>query len=627
MICAGCHETIEEAPGRCPACGEERLLDGRYRLDEQVGQGARGAVFRATALPGGETVAVKVSPLSNVLAPKVRELYEREARVLRQLDHPSIVRYRDHRVVGDGGQRSLAVVTEFVEGQTLADEAARIRPTELQVLTLLDEMLSILEYLHGLAPPVIHRDIKPGNIIRRTDDRRLVLVDFGSVRDVIRDPETGGSTLTGTFGYMAPEQFEGDASPATDIYGLGAMAVALLSGREPAAMTEYDRRFRWEDRVRVHRETRKLLAEMLEPDPEARASDAAEIRARIVGLRMMLEESGLPAYMRPRDVVRRRTAEVLMLVAFAAGTLFGVFLHARPFRSRPVSPAALVSAQTTTAEARARALERPAVAEAAPITPVPPACDGDEDGDGYGEGCAPGPDCDDGDASVHPGALELPGDRVDQDCDGRPDNCPPYAPDAATVALWHLDGSGPVVADATAAGRDGTAYGATRALDGVFAAAFRFDGVDDRAVFNQRNLAYDTFTVEFWVRTTASGGVMVCRDIVGPGSDWQIGVAESGAIRFSVRNHTTVGGVPINDGRPHHGACPRDERPGEKQSIGDGAVDVMEVGPTGNVSGNTLLGLGDTNHGTPHDPFEGILDEVRISSVVRSPAELKCPEG
>ena len=53
----------------------------------------------------------------------------------------------------------------------------------------------------------------------------------------------------------------------------------------------------------------------------------------------------------------------------------------------------------------------------------------------------------------------------------------------------------------------------------------------------------------------------------------------------------------------------------------------MEVGPTGNVSGNTLLGLGDTNHGTPHDPFEGILDEVRISSVVRSPAELKCPEG
>ncbi len=618
MICARCHEESEGSEGACPACGGEALLDGRYRLEAMIGRGSRGAVFRATSLPDGEVVAVKELPLSGVMAPKVRELFEREARVLRGLDNPGIVAFREYRVVGEGGRRSLVVVTEFVEGRTLAEEVADVRPTELQVLGILEELLSILEYLHGLAPPVIHRDIKPGNVIRRAHDRRLVLVDFGSVRDVIRDPETGGSTVTGTFGYMAPEQFEGEASPATDIYGLGALVVALLSGQEPSAMTEYDKALHWEDRVQVHDETRKLLSEMLEPDPEVRAGNATDLRGRVRNLRMVLERSGLPAYMRPKNVVKRRTAEMLMLASFGAGTLFGLFLHHMPFsHDKPVPPGILTVSQPGDAA--------DGVARVVPAVVDPPACAGDADGDGYGEGCPAGPDCDDGNAAVHPGAIELPGDGVDQDCDGREHNCPPYVTDSTTVALWHLDDGGSQVADASGAGRGGTGYGPAEVPEGRFGAALRFDGEDDRVVFNQRNLAYDTLTVEFWVLTTATEeGVVVCRDIVGQGSDWQIGLTAEGTVRFAIRNGTTVGAIPVNDGSFHHVACTRDERTGEKQIIVDGVIDVMEVGPTGNISGNALLTLGDTNHGAPRSPFDGVLDEVRISGVVRSLGELQC---
>jgi len=120
---------------------------------------------------------------------------------------------------------------------------------------------------------LVHRDIKPSNVIRRTDGS-LSLVDFGSVRDVLKDPDLGGSTVAGTFGYMAPEQFAGDASPRTDLYGLGALAVALLTRREPHTLLDHRNRMDWEVHAKPHPALALVLHHLLAPDPEARTASA-----------------------------------------------------------------------------------------------------------------------------------------------------------------------------------------------------------------------------------------------------------------------------------------------------------------------------------------------------------------
>lgn len=120
---------------------------------------------------------------------------------------------------------------ECVDGESLAAYSKHGKRLGLPELRqLLDTLCDVLGYLHSRVPPVIHRDIKPGNIIRRPDGS-FCLVDFGSVRDGLR-PE-GGSTVVGTFGYMAPEQFQGRAMPCTDLYAVGALLLALITGKSP----------------------------------------------------------------------------------------------------------------------------------------------------------------------------------------------------------------------------------------------------------------------------------------------------------------------------------------------------------------------------------------------------------
>ncbi|HWM86576.1 MAG TPA: protein kinase, partial [Kofleriaceae bacterium] len=204
------------------------------------------------------------------------------AATLRQLRHFQIPRFVDDFVAGQGKATSLVLVQEFVDGENLAEEMAARRYTEIEVVDLLIEMLGILRYLHGLSPPVVHRDIKPSNVMRRRGDGRLVLVDFGSVKSVLADEVIGGSTVAGTFGFMAPEQFHGKASPASDLYSLAMMALVLLSRRDPADLVDAEHRLDWKRHVRLHRDTEALLDRWLQADPARRADQAGaeEQRAR-----------------------------------------------------------------------------------------------------------------------------------------------------------------------------------------------------------------------------------------------------------------------------------------------------------------------------------------------------------
>lgn len=257
----------------------ETVGDGRYVVVASLGAGSQGETLEAVDKREGRPVAIKRFTIRGARSWKDVELAEREAAVLSSLSHPSLPRYIEH--FEENG--ALYLVMEKIEGETL--QARRKRGAALdqaQVTRFLREAGACLRYLHSQAPPVVHRDIKPGNVILRPDGS-YCLVDFGSVRDRLK-PE-GGSTVVGTFGFMAPEQFQGRARPSSDVYAVGATALSLLTGREPEDLPHQGLRLDVEGALRgqVDRRLIAVLRSMLEPDPDKRAS-AVEDALRSAGL-------------------------------------------------------------------------------------------------------------------------------------------------------------------------------------------------------------------------------------------------------------------------------------------------------------------------------------------------------
>jgi serine/threonine protein kinase len=245
----------------------ELLREGRYAVVRVLGEGSQGATLEAVDKRDGRLVAIKRFSVRGAGSWKEVELAEREARVLASLSHPALPRHIEH--FEENG--SLYLVMERVEGESLLEIRKRgQRFSRDEVARFLREASQVLDYLHSRAPPVIHRDIKPGNVVRRPDGS-FALVDFGSVRDSLK-PE-GGSTVVGTFGYMAPEQFQGRALPASDVYAVGATAISLLTGNEPEKLPhrglaiDVGAALGNSDPALV-----RTLGAMLDPDPDRRAT-------------------------------------------------------------------------------------------------------------------------------------------------------------------------------------------------------------------------------------------------------------------------------------------------------------------------------------------------------------------
>lgn len=253
--------------------------NGRYVIVGSLGAGSQGETLAAVDKREGRPVAIKRFTLRGAKSWKDVELAEREAAVLASLSHPSLPRYVEH--FEENG--ALYLVMEKVEGESLAARRRRKVPlSHEQVLRFLRDAATSLSYLHGHAPPIVHRDIKPGNVILRPDGS-YCLVDFGSVRDSLK-PE-GGSTVVGTFGFMAPEQFQGRAAPVSDVYAVGATALSLLSGREPEELPHKGLAIDVEAALRGQVDGRLIgaLRRMLEPDPDRRAGSVLEA-LRLAGL-------------------------------------------------------------------------------------------------------------------------------------------------------------------------------------------------------------------------------------------------------------------------------------------------------------------------------------------------------
>lgn len=135
------------------------------------------------------------------------------------------------------------------------------------------QLLEILTYLHSLTPPVIHRDIKPQNIIRNNHGK-IYLVDFGAVQDTYHNTVTGGSTVVGTYGYMAPEQFKGQAVFSTDLYGLGTTLLFLLTQKCPTELPQRQLKIDFRSHIKASFDFVDWLDTILEPSIKNRFHNA-----------------------------------------------------------------------------------------------------------------------------------------------------------------------------------------------------------------------------------------------------------------------------------------------------------------------------------------------------------------
>ncbi|HLL72640.1 MAG TPA: serine/threonine-protein kinase [Pyrinomonadaceae bacterium] len=207
------------------------LLQNRYRVVKQIGQGGMGAVYIATDERFGSTVAVKQTFFDD---PTLRKAFEREAHLLNHLRHTALPKVSDH-FTEDEGQ---FLVMEFIEGSDLSEllqQRGGAFPIA-EVLAWADELLDALEYLHTQQPPVVHRDIKPQNM-KLTTRGHIALLDFGLAKGTPAQTRTN-ATAASVFGYSrnyAPlEQIQGTGTDTrSDLYSLSATLYHLLTGKAP----------------------------------------------------------------------------------------------------------------------------------------------------------------------------------------------------------------------------------------------------------------------------------------------------------------------------------------------------------------------------------------------------------
>jgi serine/threonine protein kinase len=214
---------------RCADCGAAQRPGG-FRVQRLLAQRPHGRVYLA-ADGAGQQVVIK--ELLFHLAPDAQtvDALERECELLRSCRLPGVPRVLDLFSEGSGVHLRLYQVQEYIAGRSLRALVEQGPLSDHTVAKIARQALVILNGLHQHQPPIVHRDLKPENLIQR-EDGSLALVDFGAARTLAQG-ETHGATLVGTFGYMSPEQLGGTVSPASDLYGLGATLLHLLTGRPP----------------------------------------------------------------------------------------------------------------------------------------------------------------------------------------------------------------------------------------------------------------------------------------------------------------------------------------------------------------------------------------------------------
>jgi serine/threonine protein kinase len=275
----------------CQGCGgnlsqntQSYSFHSRYLIVGVLGQGAFGRTYQAKDLNFNQKPRVIkkfIAQMQGSALEKSKELFQREAEKLDELKHEQIPTVYDYFSAGN----SLYLVQEFIEGETLLQEYQREgRFSEQKIKEILRELLPVLAYLHSKG--LIHRDIKPDNLMRRRGDGKLMLIDFGGIKEQTSQMGTGLYTP----GYAAFEHIMGRAVAASDLYSLAATCVRLLTGCLPQSNSNlpdlvYDvdeRKWLWQSVLKSQKRSisyflANLLNKMLEDKSSQRYQSASEV--------------------------------------------------------------------------------------------------------------------------------------------------------------------------------------------------------------------------------------------------------------------------------------------------------------------------------------------------------------
>jgi serine/threonine protein kinase, bacterial len=272
------------------------MLGDRYRIKNEIGQGGFGRTFlcedvnRFNELCVLKEFAPQVQGTAFLI--KAEELFEREAGVMYRLQHPQIPRFREMFRSNRNGVGQLFLVQDYVGGenyQQLLRQKLRQgqRFSELEITEFLTQILPVLDYIHSLG--VIHRDISPDNLIKRTMDGLPVLIDFGGVKQVAvnaatqympsNQPNHNIATRLGKVGYAPNEQMQrGVVSPQSDLYALAATSLVLLTGLEPPDLIDPQNFiWNWREHVRLSPHFASVLDRMLQLRPSDRFPTAQDV--------------------------------------------------------------------------------------------------------------------------------------------------------------------------------------------------------------------------------------------------------------------------------------------------------------------------------------------------------------
>jgi serine/threonine-protein kinase len=261
-------------------------IAGRYTIDRELGRGGMGSVYLAADEKLAERVALKIIN-AGMSDPGAADRFRREVAAARKVTHPNVIRIHD--LIEDGPMVLLSM--ELVEGMTLAHYLGRVGALRLEEARhLLGQICDGVAAAH--AAGVVHRDLKPGNVLLDVE-KRVKVIDFGLAKATFLAGMTATGLIIGTPEYMAPEQVRGLPCDArTDVYSLGALAYHMLVGRPPfsgdtpiaigfAHVSETPRPLR-QLRAEVPEAMERAVLQALEKDLSRRFADAAELKRALL---------------------------------------------------------------------------------------------------------------------------------------------------------------------------------------------------------------------------------------------------------------------------------------------------------------------------------------------------------
>lgn len=269
----------------CIHCGQPLNVQKtirNYQVLRTLGQGGMGTTYLAWDGEGkivgfSQLLVLKQMNADMAKIAKAQELFEREANILKSLQHEGIPRYYDFFV--EDGKKYLAM--ELIHGQDLEKHIIyKGTVTPNQAIEWMIQTCEVLEYLHSQEPPLIHRDIKPANLMVRNSNNRIVVLDFGAVKESSNLP----GTRIGAEGYCAPEQERGQPLTQSDLYAIGPTLIFLLSGESPFKYYRpRGRTFRFEINSipSITPELRQVIDKLTEPLPRDRYQTAREVIAAL----------------------------------------------------------------------------------------------------------------------------------------------------------------------------------------------------------------------------------------------------------------------------------------------------------------------------------------------------------